>query len=875
MRGYRLFVRMLSLWLVCSLMFATIPAQESKRAPEASLKVSVIDPNGAAVTAARVRVQTAAGAQQSLTTDGQGGVVFQRLPGEKVLIEVSAEGFETITVENFLLRAGSNQTQVRLEVATVKEEVNVGQDDQERTTDPRGDAFSNVLTAEQIAQLPDDPEEFENALNALAGPGATIRVNGFRGGKLPPKSQIREIRFRRNAYAAENHERGFIAVDIFTKPGINDWHGSLSFGFRDEALSARPAFASRRGPEQLRRYGFTLDGPLWRNHTSLFLNADSTESYDSKTIVAALPGGFFDDLILRPARRLNISARVEHALDKTHSLRLEYQRNAGRQDNLGVGDFDLAERAFTRDQSEHIFRVSESGIFAKRFLNEFRFQARWRTRETLPLSDAPTLLILNAFNRGGAQTSGQHQTRDFELADNFDFSHGQHSMRAGLIFEGGRYDSTETFNPNGTYTFANLEAFRTGRPTTFTQRTGDAALSFSQYQFAWYWQDDYRLRKNLLLSYGLRHELQTNLSDHSNFAPRIGVAWTPNKSGTVTIRAGAGIFYDWFEAGTNEQALRVDGRRQRDLVVLNPAYPDPLGAGTQIVLPPGRIQIDPLLKQPTVMQGSFAVESRLFNRFRLNTDYQFQRGLHLLRARNLNAPVPGLGRPDPAAGNITQVESSATSTSHRLTVHFAPSTFTSNIFWSTFYSYSRNISDTNGALNLPADNFNLRAERGPAPNDMRHFFTAMINRKLFKGFSLGATFNANSALPYNITTGFDDNGDTVSNDRPAGVGRNSARGKARWDVNTRLGWSFGFGGVREASASSGPVMIRMGGEGGVPSLPGASNQRFRMEFYAQAFNLFNHTNLSSFTGVQTSPFYGLPTAALPGRRMEFGTKFNF
>jgi hypothetical protein len=867
---------MLSLWLVCSSMFATVPAQKSTTAAaDASLKVSVVDQNGAAVAAAHVRARTDAGVEQSHTTDGQGGVVFQRLPAGKILLEVSAEGFETRTLEGFSLHAGSNQTQVRLEVATVKEEVVVGQDERERTTDPRGDAFSNVLTAEQIAALPDDPDEFEKALETLAGPGATIRVNGFRGGKLPPKSQIREIRFRRNAYAAENHERGFIAVDIFTKPGINDWHGSLSFGFRDEALNARPAFASRRGPEQLRRFAFTLDGPLWRNHTSLFLNADSTEGYDSKTIVAALPGGFFDDLILRPSRRLNVSARVEHALDKTHSLRLEYQRNAGRQDNLGVGDFDLAERAYTLDQAEHIFRLSESGVFAKRFLNEFRFQARWRTRETLPLSDAPTLLVLNAFTRGGAQTSGQHHTRDFELADNFDFSFGQHSMRAGVLFEGGSYDSTETVNPNGTYTFANLQAFSALRPTTYTQRTGQPALNFSQYQFAWYWQDDYRVRKNLLLSYGVRHELQTNLSDHSNFAPRVGVAWTPNKSGTVTIRAGAGIFYDWFEAGTFEQALRVDGRRQIDLVVQNPGYPDPLSTGTPIVLPPGRIQVDPLLTQPTIMQGSLAVESRLFKRFRLMTDYQFQRGLHLLRARNLNAPVPGFGRPDPMAGNITQIESSATSTAHRLSVNFGPGIFSSKLFWSAFYVYSRNISDTGGALGLPADNFNLRAERGPTANDMRHFFTAMINRKLFKGLSVGATFNANSALPYNITTGFDDNGDTVSNDRPAGVGRNSARGKARWDVNARAGWSFGFGGVREQSASTGPVMIRVGSEGGVPSLPGASNQRFRMEFYAQAFNLFNHTNLSNFTGVQTSPFYGLPTAALPGRRMEFGTKFNF
>jgi hypothetical protein len=874
MRGYRLFVRMLSLWLVFAVVCLPIPAQ-SRGEAVASLKVSVVDPNDAVVAAARVRVKPEAGAEQSRTTNGQGGVVFQDLPVGKVLLEVSAEGFETRTVEALALGAGSNQLKVQLEVATVKEELVVEEDEQERTTDPRGDAFSNVLTEEQIAQLPDDPEEFENAINALAGPGATIRVNGFRGGKLPPKSQIREIRFRRNAYAAENHERGFIAVDIFTKPGVNDWHGSLSFGFRDEALNARPAFAPWRGPEQLRRFAFTLDGPLWRDHTSLFLNADSNDSYDSKTIVAALPGGFFDDLTRRPSRRLNLSARVEHALNKTHSLRLEYQRNAGRQDNLGVGDFDLAERAYTLDQSEHIFRLSESGTFAKRFLNEFRFQARWRDRETIPVSDNPALLVLNAFNGGGALTSGRHRTRDFEIADNFDFSSGQHSMRAGIIFEGASYDSTETFNANGTYTFANLEALNAERPTTYTQRTGDPALNFSQYQFAWYWQDDYRLRKNLLLSFGMRHELQTNLSDYGNFAPRVGAAWTPNKSGTVTFRAGAGIFYDWFEAGTYEQALRVDGLRQRDLVVQNPGYPDPLNTGMPVVLPPGRIQVDPRLTQPMILQGSFAVEARLFKRFRLNADYQFQRGLHLLRARNLNAPVPGFGRPDPTAGNIAQIESSATSNAHRMMVNFAPAVFTSNLFWSVLYVYSRNISDTSGALNLPADNFNLSAERGPAPNDMRHYFNAMVNRRLYKGFTLGASFNASSALPYNITTGFDDNGDTVSNDRPIGVSSNSARGKARWDMNARLGWSIGFGSSREPSGMGGPVMIRVGGEGGMPSLPGGSNQRFRMEFYAQAFNLFNHTNLTNFTGVQTSPFYGLPTAALPGRRIEFGTKFSF
>jgi hypothetical protein len=137
------------------------------------------------------------------------------------------------------LAAGANRKEVTLEIDPIKVDVEVADEAQVRNTNPNGPAFSNVMTAEQIAQLPDDPDEFENAINQLAGPGAQLRVNGFRGGKLPPKSQIREIRFRLNPYAAENHDAGFGLVDIITKPGVNDWHGSFNFGFRDESLNGR------------------------------------------------------------------------------------------------------------------------------------------------------------------------------------------------------------------------------------------------------------------------------------------------------------------------------------------------------------------------------------------------------------------------------------------------------------------------------------------------------------------------------------------------------------------------------------------------------------------------------------------------------------
>jgi hypothetical protein len=102
----------------------------------------------------------------------------------------------------------------------------------------------------------------------MAGPGASIRVNGFRRGGLPPKDQIREIRFRQNAYAADSHESSNFSVDITTQPGSRGWRSSTTFGFRDESLDARNAFATTDQPEQTRRVQFSLDGPIWQKRTS-------------------------------------------------------------------------------------------------------------------------------------------------------------------------------------------------------------------------------------------------------------------------------------------------------------------------------------------------------------------------------------------------------------------------------------------------------------------------------------------------------------------------------------------------------------------------------------------------------------------------------
>jgi hypothetical protein len=843
----------------------------------ATLEVVVKDPSGALINKAQVQLFRNGKSQSVGATNQRGEARFTKLPIGLYQIHVEAPGFKPQDIEKVELSNGPQRHEVTLEIDVIKADVEVADEAQVRNTNPNGPAFTNVLTAEQIAQLPDDPEEFENAINQLAGPGAQIRVNGFRGGKLPPKSQIREIRFRMNPYAPENHDAGFGHVDITTKPGVNAWHGSFNFGFRDEALNARQVFAPFRGPEQQRRFGLSLDGPIWKNRTSLFLNADGSLFFDARPIFATTPAGTVSDLAFRPSRRLNMDARLEHVLTKTHTARLQFQRNAGEQDNLGVGDFDLPARGYSQDQTEYIARFADSGTFGKKIFNELRFQARWLMTEARSVSLGRTTLVPGAFNDGSAQRFGGRRQLDFDLADNVDYALAQHGLRFGFQFETGGYRSNDRTNPFGTFQFADSEAFAAGLPTQYTQRIGDPTVKYRQYQFAWYAQDDYRVRKNLTISFGLRHEMQNHVPGKLNLAPRFGFVWSPKKNGSITLRGGAGIFYDWVAALTYEQTLRVDGQRQRDLVITNPGFPDPLSGGMQTILPPSRIQTDPDLRNPYIIQASVGMETTPFKKFRLTTNYQYQRGVHLLHGRNLNAPVPGFGRPDPDVGNITNIESSAYLSGHRLMVSIGPARFVQGLFWNVNYLFMKNTNEADSPFSLPSNNFNLRADRGPSANDFRHLISGYLSKRLPKGFGISTIFQATSALPYNIITGFDNNGDTVINDRPPGVGRNSARGAARWEIGSRLSWGRDFGPEQQTAGGPQVRMVRIGGGDGAapPSISMGANKKYRMEFFAQAFNLLNHANLGVFNGVETSPFFGQATSAQSPRRFEIGMRFNF
>lgn len=191
-----------------------------------------------------------------------------------------------------------------------------------------------------------------------------------------------------------------------------------------------------------------------------------------------------------------------------------------------------------------------------------------------------------------------------------------------------------------------------------------------------------------------------------------------------------------------------------------------------------------------------------------------------------------------------------------------------------FYGLSQHRNDTDGPFSVPSGN----DDWGPAPSDVRHRLGGVAGLPR----DIHATINALvlSAPPFNVTTGVDDNRDTVFNDRPPGAGRNSARGAGQIDVSARVGWTRTFG-QRAGPEARPPDMKRLAGEaqrdaiGSLNAALGGGGTRYRLEFYGQIHNLPNYVNRTGFRGVLGSPFFGQATASLPPRRVEIGTRFDF
>ena len=858
----------------------SIPARAQER--PGSLTIAVFDTTGAAIAAASVNLTGPDGAVVQQLADEKGVVTFQTLVPGRYAVVAEFPGFDPGAVADINVRAGrSTKQDVTLEIAGFVEQVEVEQDTADRAVT---ESFSTALSASQIEALADDPEEMATQLEQLAGPGARIRVNGFEGGQLPPKSQIREIRFRFDPFAAENHDAGFPRVDIVTRPGSGPIRNNMTFGFRNNQWDSPNPLSPTRGDGQTRRFGWSIDGPIVKGRTGFSLNVRRNDEYDVQAVYAQ--NGAINQVVNQPTERLNIDFNIEHVLTKTHTLRLAFDRDTNNAQNLGVGTYDLESRGYSRDGFTNRVRLSDIGTFRKKFLNEIRAEYTWQEQQSFSVSDATTVRVQDWFTSGGAQISGGRRLWEFKVADNLDIPLGKkHSIRTGFEVETGNYIGDELRNANGTFTFTSAAAFDASTPNNYTIRRGDPYVEYRNTELGVFVQDDYRFRKNLLLSFGVRYEAQSLVDDRLNFAPRAGFTWSPFKSNATTIRGGAGIFYDWYETSTYESALRQDGNHQYDEIVRNPGYPDPYAGGTVVVIPASIVRIADGLDMPTVRRYSVGVEQSLLPWLRMRANYFNQYGWNQFRGVNVNQPVNGV-RPEAGFGNITLLETTASAESQGLDLNFNFNYQPRRLFGVFGYMLAERNNYADSALSLPVNSADLGAEWGPASDDVRHRIFSFFSTDLMWGLRLGMNYRAQSGRPYNITSGLDSNGDGILNERPEGYGRNA--GRLPWQSNTdlRLSWSRGFGPQRGGGGGrgpgGGPVMVqgpgpgRGGGGGGFGGPMSGGDRAVRLEVYLQTFNVFNQTNYISYGSVISNlQSFGIPTAAMPGRRIEVGMRIGF
>ncbi len=857
------------------------------QAPAAgTLRVTVVDPSGAVIVGATVTVTAAEHAADVptiapvKTVDSGIATVAGLTPG-RYTIQAEFPGFDTRLLNDVRVRSGENKAVAVLPIPKVESSVTVAQDRQEAAAD-RANTFGTVLTRDEIEALSDDPTQLQQQLQDMAGPGAVIRIDGFEGGALPAKAQIRSIRISRDQFAAENHSAGGVSIEIITQPGLGPLRYFSTLRARDGSFSGRSPFVPVKGPEQNVNYGFGVGGTLIKEKSSFNLNVFGTSSYDTPNLNVALPNGTQAVALGLKAPRDNlfVNGQMDYALTLDQTLRVAYNLSRVTNDNLGVGGYDEAARAYSTESNVSNLRIQHIGPIGRRAVWRTRLQFFVSDADTHSATDAPTIRVLDAFTSGGAQLSGGDHSRRINLGSDLDYVLGKHSLRTGLLLDGGWYRSDASSNYLGTYTFDNLQAYLANQPSNYTRRIGDPNISYRNLQGGFYVQDDIRVRKNLTLSPGARYEVQTHVHNYSDVGPRFGLTWAPFAGGQTTLRGSAGIFYDWLPTGTYEQALRVDGFRQQELNIVDPTFPDP--GSTGVVPPINRYELGNGYNAPRTTRFSTGIDQGLLKVIRISATYSYQRGSRLSRGLNLNIPVDGV-RPDAAFGNIVEVVSDAASRQHQLQVDanvnpgaMLPAFNGPRVSWkrtTVFLNYTLASLDNNtdGPFTLPATG-SLNAEWGPAAADVRHRLNAAFNNQIIRNVLVSLNVNASTGPAYTLLTGGDDNGDGVFNDRPAGAGRNTLRASGQATVNLFAAYQFAFG--RMAPLPPG-IGIFGGGNSAQVRTFDQGTARYRLQLFVQAQNLTNQTNYLGYSGTLTSPFFGRPTTVSGMRKIDAGISLNF
>jgi hypothetical protein len=921
---------------------------------------TITDPDGELIPGASVTLTPDRGQGVTVKT-GSDGTYSVTVPAGSYTVLVTMPGFASYSAINMKIPAVPSTTlDAKLQVGVQSQVITVEANAVQLSVDPDSNQSATVLTGKDLDALSDDPDELSSELTALAGPsagpnGGQIYVDGFTGGQLPPKSSIREIRINQNPFSAQYDQLGFGRIEVFTKPGTDKLHGNFQVNGNPSQFNSGDPLSTVAQPPYHTLFMFgNLTGPLNKS-ASYNVGGSYRQIQSDEVTLASIPVATGSTAVCAPGDatctvtpnnyslstyfpqlRGDINPRVDLALGAKNVMTVRYQFVKNTATNDGIGNTTLPSAAYNQSATSNILQISDTETFNTKLINETHFEYEREHEAQTAQSSAPTVTLSGDFTNGGysGQNLSDHQ-------DHFEFqNYTSLQLKKNFIRFGGRLRTTREAqntedNTNGSFIYATPGEYTDGTPAQFSitevnnHKIGDTLADLGMYA-----ETDWKARQNLTVSYGFRYETQNHIADHHDIAPRVAFNYglfSGKGAPKTVLRGGFGLFYTRFgqsnvltleqENGTNETVYTVDNPG----ATCSPSAATDTGgtvAGSLIAACGATPQSQTTysaatnLRTPYIVQFAGGADQAVGKHGTLSVNYLHSQGDHQFASQNVgyNFANPSLTTP------TYQYFSEGIFKQNQLIINGRVQT-SKAISLFGYYSLNSAHGDTSGANSFPSVPGDLMADYGRTTFDVKSRLFLGGSITLPKLIQFSPFMIAQSGNPYNITTGADNNGDTIFNDRPyvvpsgyaspvavgagqvplvqsiagcgtfaqpgtqpAGAGLvpiNYCTGPALFTFNFRLTKTIGFGPSTVAKAESGPGGGpppppgggrgsgggRGGPGGGGPGFGGggaSSGKRYNVAFGLQVQNLFNNEDLATPQGDLASSEFGKSTQLTGG-----------
>jgi outer membrane receptor protein involved in Fe transport len=712
------------LMCACVLLSAAAFAQEIGGA---TLNGTVTDPSGAAVPGAKVTAtQTATGLKRTTESGSAGLYSFTALPSGTYEVTVEATGFKAAKTAAIPLAVGSAATiDIHLTVGATQETVDVTAE--AGLVETTRSQTSTVVDSRSVSDLPINGRNFLDI--ALMSPGVVrdptrsgdLSFGGQRGtsnrlqvdgsdannvffgqstgragtGRSPysfSQDAVQEFQVSTNGYAAEIGRAGGGVINVITKSGSNDFHGTAFEFFRDKAMNANTWANNHanggkglpKGAYHFNQFGGNLGGPVVKNKVFFFFDYDGQRNTSPVTVIpgAAAPADALSQqgfTLLQPflgsyAQGLNNDVylgKVDFNIGERQRLSVRYNANRFTGVNFENGGQTSA-REHTGNSSVTTDNVSgaHTYVLSSRAVLESRVTY---TRDNEPgeaNSNAPEAVVqqggFTALSIGRNSFSPRYtNAKTTQWAESLSYVRGRHTYKMGLDVDFQRIGNFFPGNFSGSFVFTSYANFAQKLPITFTQAfagsgTNGPLSEPNVGEYAFYVEDSWRATDRLTVNYGVRYDYfnyaqpsvknpdpgmaaagldtsRINL-DGNNFAPRFGFAYRLTQNGSTAIRGGYGIFFGRTPSILTGTAITQNGIQVQTYTLTSgfPTYPAVLSAPPTLSRTPDIYVFARDYVQPLTHQWDLNVEHQLGRNYLVTLGYLGVRGEHLTRTRDIN-----------------------------------------------------------------------------------------------------------------------------------------------------------------------------------------------------------------------------------------------